>query len=89
MKMKLKYLILGIVFLFFSGLLILHIANDFGDDVVEDYHYHSAAQGDNLTDSGGSHINSDHVPDYVLEEEALPMSETMEELDGEVSFFCF
>ena len=77
MRVKLKYLILMIITLFISGLLVLHIANDFGrDDVIVDSQEKKPYAS-----------SSDHVPDYILEEQALPMSDTMEELDGKMFSF--
>lgn len=74
MRIKIKYIILLAVLLFVSGLIVLHIANDNGVETIIESHHDNIIQD--------SYVGSDHVPDYVLEEEALPMTDTMEELDG-------
>ena len=76
MKIKIKYIILLAVLLFLSSLMVLHIANDNGVDTIIDSHHENTVQDSYV---GGE---SNHVPDYILEEEALPMTDTMEELDG-------
>lgn len=75
MKIKIKYVII-LVMLFVSCLVVLHITNSYEDEIIID------SQRNYIKQESHADGISDHVPDYVLEEEALPMTDTMEELDG-------
>ncbi|XP_066928924.1 alpha-(1,3)-fucosyltransferase 10-like [Clytia hemisphaerica] len=76
MRLKLKYLLLIIVLAFVSLLTVLQLLHG-GEDQVE---FLDAGEGHGEGEEHGG--GSNHIPDYILEEEALPPADTLEELDN-------
>ena len=61
--------------------MVLHYVNNFGEIEVIGYQTNGEEQQQH-----SGYVDTGHVPDYVKEEESLPMSDTIEELDGK--FLC-
>ena len=81
--MKLKYLLILLCVSFFTVLICLHVFNNFGEEEVLLYH----SQDNPLVNPPEE---SEHVPDYIIEEEEdLEAGDTFEELDGNICLFFF